>query len=334
MTPDFTQLTNLLNSSGIEFLIDLDMAAFSYMRTGGVAHVAIFPKTKDEFSNSISFSTNCGVPFKVIGNTSNLLFLDNTEYSCLIITTKLNCIRMETSTTIFAEAGVMIPDLARFALFHHLTGMEGLEGIPGTLGGGVFMNAGAYGSEIKDCLVSLEAINIYGESREYSSNEIALTHRSSLLRKEQYPLYVYACRFDLKNGDERSIYGKMEAYHAKRHRYQDFIYPNLGSIFSGSPYRAMEKRDWVFGIALRVFMFLGYKLKVLGRESPINRRWINDLAVRRFKLKYSQQPFSDKTINCLVNRGQGTAEMVRFIRELEAIIDGRAPLENEIVEKF
>ena len=334
MTSNFVNLSSSLAKVNIHYQDNLDLSRFSYMRTGGRARIAIFPKTKEELSLSLLKATENSVPFKVAGNTSNLLFLDNTDYSCLIFTSQLDRMTLEAPGQIFAETGVMVPDLARFALRHHLTGMEGLEGIPGTLGGAIFMNAGAYGSEIKDCLTSVETVTPKGEFRTFSAKDIQLTHRSSILRREQSPLFVYACRFSLKPGDERAIFGRMETYHAKRHRYQDFMYPNLGSIFSGSPYRAMEKRDPLFGIALRAFIFLGYKLKVLGRESPINRRWINDLAVRRFHLKYTTQPFSDKTINCLVNRGQGTAEMVRYIREMESIIEGRAPLENEIVEEF
>lgn len=334
MNKNFESLTTALASAEVDFNENVDLSSFSYMRTGGKARIVIFPNTKEKIALSLKLASSNQIPFKLIGNTSNLLFLDNTQYSCLIVTTALNSIYMESDNCIFAEAGVMVPDLARFALFNSLTGMEGLEGIPGTLGGGIFMNAGAYGSEIRDCLDSVETVNAQGEFKTYPAKDLGLTHRSSMLRKQQSDTFVYACRFKLKKGSEQSIYSKMEIFHAKRHRYQDFIYPNLGSIFSGSPYRAMAKRDVVYGFALRAFMFLGYKIQVLGRESPINRRWINNLAVKRFNLTYSKQPFSDKTINCLVNRGQGTDEMVRYIRELETIINDQAPLENEIVTPF
>jgi UDP-N-acetylmuramate dehydrogenase len=334
MKTNFESLASALKSADIDFTENVDLSSFSYMRTGGKARIVIFPNSKEKLALSLQLASTNHVTFKLIGNTSNLLFLDDAEYSCLIVTTALNTICMESEGTIFAEAGVMVPELARFALFNSLTGMEGLEGIPGTLGGGIFMNAGAYGSEIRDCLESVETVNSQGEFKNYSAKDIGLTHRSSILRKQHSDTFVYACRFKLKKGNEKSIYSKMEIFHAKRHRYQDFMYPNLGSIFSGSPYRAMAKKDVVFGLALRAFMFLGYKIQVLGRESPINRRWINNLAVKRFNLTYSRQPFSDKTINCLVNRGQGTAEMVRYIRELGSIINDRAPLENEIVSEF
>lgn len=335
MSHDLNQFKQDLILSNIHFEEDVDLSAFSYMRTGGKARLITYPGTKDDFARTLALASSNGVQFKVIGNTSNLLFLDGVDYSCLICTTRLNKMHLEgAGKVIVAETGVMVPDLARFALFHSLSGMEGLEGIPGTLGGGIFMNAGAYGFEIRDYLESIETVDATGNFRTYTAADAGLTHRSSIFRKSKQDIFVYSCRFALKPGNERSIYSKMELLHAKRHRYQDFMYPNLGSIFSGSPYRAMARKDSQFGVALRLFLLLGYKLNVLGRESSINRRWINDLAVKRFGLKYDKQPFSDKTINCLVNRGQGTSEMVRYVREMESIIDGQAPLENEVVEGF
>ncbi len=126
----------------------------------------------------------------------------------------------------------------------------------------------------------------------------------------------------------------MEVYHAKRHKYQDFMYPNLGSIFSGSPYRALGRRDRIFKLISAAYYFVNYEFKLFRRESPINRKWLNDIVLKRFPLHYPLQPFSDKTLNCLVNRGQGTEEMVRFIRQMEDLVSGQIPLENEIVDEF
>ncbi|MBR0564508.1 FAD-binding protein [Azoarcus sp. L1K30] len=319
---------------GIAYSRDVSLSQFSYMRTGGVADVVLFPADRTQLSECLKAISEFDLSFKVIGNTSNLLFLDGARYGCLLSTSRLVSIGIEDEGTIVAEAGVMMPDLSRFALQHSLTGMEGLEGIPGTVGGGIFMNAGAYGSEIRDTLVEVEAVDSQGNFRKYSLDEVGLTHRSSIFRKERADEFVFSCRFFLAKGDERRIFSRMELFHAKRHRYQDFMYPSLGSIFSGSPYRVLAKQDFRFGFAARIHMLLTLKDKLLGRESPINRRWLNDAAVKRFDWRFDKQPFSDKTINCLVNRGQGTDEMVRFIRLLEKMMKGEVPLENEIVEAF
>jgi UDP-N-acetylmuramate dehydrogenase len=135
-------LKNSLADSGIDFEEDVKLSKFSYMKTGGAARVIAFPRSKESFANCLKIARDYGVKYKVVGNTSNLLFLDDTDYGFLICTTNLDRILVRSDGTIFAQAGVMVPTLAREALFHSLGGMEGLEGIPGTLGGAIFMNAG------------------------------------------------------------------------------------------------------------------------------------------------------------------------------------------------
>lgn len=83
-----------------------------------------------------------------------------------------------------------------------------------------------------------------------------------------------------------------------------------------------------------LFYLFNYKWKIFRRESPLNRKWINDIIVKELNLQYDIQPFSNKTMNCLVNRGQGSSEMIRFIEEIKKLTDNRIPVENEVVEQF
>ncbi len=311
---------------------NVKLANFTYLRTGGNAAAIAFPSSKEQFAKCIVVARRNDQPFKVVGNTSNLLFLDNVDYGLIISTRELTRVEV-VGNELAAESGAQIPQIARAALQHSLGGMEGLEGIPGTLGGGIFMNAGAYGSELRDHLTSIEVVDLEGQFRTVSVKEANLGHRTSLFRQARPDSYVTAARFTLPHGNQREIYRRMELYHAKRHRYQEFMYPNLGSIFSGNIYRTMSMKDPIFGMINSLYSVLGYRLKILGRESPINRSWINTIAQKRFKFPFEVQPFSDKTINCLVNRGQGTDEMVRFINFLQGLA-GAVPLENEIVDKF
>jgi UDP-N-acetylmuramate dehydrogenase len=138
----------------------------------------------------------------------------------------------EVNEEIIADAGMMLPDLSRFALYNSIYGFAGLEGVPGTLGGAVFMNAGAYGYEIKDTLVAVDIASYEGEVHRYSCAELELGHRNSALRKNEIEGTILRCYFTANKGDAEEISNEMEFYHAKRHKYQDFLYPNLGSIFS------------------------------------------------------------------------------------------------------
>lgn len=324
-----------LSEQGIEYEANVDLTVFTYLKTGGHAGLLIYPKSEAELQAAMKWIIAERLAYKVIGNTSNLLFKDDADYSVLVCTLKMTRLDYLPDERLFvAECGVALPDLSRRALLESVTGFEGFEGIPGTLGGGIFMNAGAYGYELKDVCVKADIIDEAGNLKTVPASELGLSHRSSRLRAAPNGWIVTRLYFKAEKGNASEIFGKMELYHAKRHKYTDYMYPNLGSIYSGSPYRALSKRDRVFGIYSALFYFFGYKFKIFIRESPINRKWLNNKVVERFGLKYKLQPFSDKTLNCLVNRGQGTDEMIRFIDEMNHLTAGRIPLENEIVEPF
>ncbi len=311
------------------------LSDITYMRTGGVAKTIAFPVSGRQMSGLVSILNKTDTPYKVIGATSNLLFLDDAKYTFLLCTADIKTIEYDDANQqIICDTGVMLPDLARFALYQSVDGFAGLEGIPGTLGGAVFMNAGAYGYEIKDTLTAVDIVTSDGTARRFAAEELGLSYRTSVLKKKELQGIVTRCYFSARQGDAEKIAGEMELYHAKRHKYQDFLYPNLGSLFSGSPYRSMAKKDKYFKYVSAAYLLFMYKLKIHRRESPINRKWLNDIAVKRFHLEYDLQPFSNKTINCLVNRGQGTDEMVRFIEEMKELTENSIPLENEIVQGF
>lgn len=324
-----------LNEADIRYKKDIVLADITYLRTGGLVKVIAYPDNPDKMADLLSFLHKTETTFKIIGATSNLLFLDDVEYTFLVSTSDMKHIEYDAvNKQIIADAGVMLPDLSRFALYQSITGMEGLEGIPGTLGGAVFMNAGAYGCEVKDTLTGVDLSDYSGNICHYTKDKLGLSHRTSLIRQGKVAGIILKCYFSAENGNAQKIERKMELFHAKRHKYQDFLYPNLGSIFSGSLYRALGKRDIFFKYLSATYLLFSYKIKLFRRESPLNRKWLNDIVVKRFCLKYDIQPFSNKTLNCLVNRGQGTDEMVRYIDEINKLTDNSLPVENEVVDGF
>lgn len=324
-----------LKSEMIEFQEDIELSQLSYMKTGGIAKLLVLPKSSDEVSASIKILNNNAIKYKIIGATSNLLFLDEVDYSCLLSITNLKGISFDSQNNeISAYAGTMLADLSRFSLLKSVTGFEGLEGIPGTVGGAVFMNAGAYGYEIKNVLNSIEIIDEDGNGKLLPVEELGLKYRNSIFKQGLLKGVIVKANFDAKQGNVKAIESRMELFHAKRHKYQEFLYPNLGSTYSGSVYRVLGKKDPLFKVVSMVYFLLNYKIKLFRRESPLNRKWINDFAIKRFKFTYDKQPFSNKNINTLVNRGQGTDEMLRYINEIDKLANSKVPIENEIVQKF
>lgn len=332
-------MENLIKEVGVFNIcydLNVNLSELTWLKTGGTALAVLYPKNTNELVNCVKILKKCKLTYKVIGGTSNLLFLDEIEYTCLLSTKEMKEVKYISKANEFiVGSGFMLPDFSRFALYNGVTGYEGLEGIPGTMGGAVYMNAGAYGYEIKDVLKSIEIVDYNGEIRIYKTEELDFKNRHSALSSGNVKGIVAKCWFDAsKKEDTYLIESRMELYHSKRHKYLEYMYPNLGSIFSGSIYRVLGYNDKYTYFMSSIFYFFNYRFKIFRRESPINRKWINDIVVKRFNLKFEGQPFSNKSINSLVNRGQGTSEMVKYIREIQKLTNNKVPLENEIVEKF
>lgn len=313
----------------------VDLRDFSWFKTGGGATRVYFPDTVEKMAELVGKLNSDKIPFKVIGETTNLLFLDDKQYGVLISTTKLNNITYwPDRQEIEVEVGYMLPELSRFALSRSLNGFAGLEGIPGTIGGAVFMNASAFGYGISRCLSRVEIIMPNGNLATLTHDDLAFAHRDSIFKSGGHPGIICRAFFRAQQGDRKSIYRTMEDCHARRHRSFEYMYPNLGSIFAGSVYRSMGRKDPYFRICAALFYFFGYQLKSIGKETPLNRKWLNDIAVKRFHLNFGNQPFSDKSLNVLINNGHHTDELLDYIRQIQDIIGDSIPLENEIVQPF
>jgi UDP-N-acetylmuramate dehydrogenase len=287
-----------LQQAGIEISEKVNLSEFSYLKTGGEAELVVFPRDHEQLQNGIKILNELGILYRTVGATSNLIFLDDKQYTCLLCTNRMTDWSFDLKERLLiAESGVMLPELSRIALYQSIVGFEGFEGIPGTIGGAVFMNAGAYGNEIKKVLLKVEVVCPDGTSRTYSVDQLGLQYRNSIFRHEKNSEIISRCYFKAPAGDQKAIYKKMEFLHSKRHKYQEYMYPNLGSLFSGSVYRALGTRDPVYKMISSAYYLFCYKWKLFRRESPINRKWINDITVSRFGIRFDKQPFSDKTMN-------------------------------------
>jgi len=330
-----TRVASELAEAGVPLKQHVPLKEYSWFKSGGDAHLVATPESVASLVETIGILRRSRVAFKIVGETSNLMFLDDRDYSCLVCTKGVCGMTHEKeSGQIVTEPGVMLPDLSRFALREEVGGYAGFEGIPGTIGGAVFMNAGAYNYSIDQVLMEVEVLMPDGKVETHPAEELELSHRDSAIKRGKHPGIILRSRFEAKPGDVKKMYGEMELYHAKRHKYLEYMYPNLGSVWAGSVFRELGKRDKVYAILSGAYFLLNYRYKLFRRESPINRKWLNDLTVKRFNLKFRKQPFSDKTINMLINNDHHTDEILDYVRQIQDIIGDSIPLENEIVEPF
>lgn len=253
-------------------------------RIGGAAKYFAVPKNEEEIMEAVDFAIVKDLPYYILGKGSNVLFADE-GYPGVIIEIGAGMEKVERigDTGIRAQAGVSLSALAAFAAREGLTGLEFAGGIPGTLGGAVTMNAGAYGGEMKDVIVSAKVMDEEGAVKVLSCGELELGYRTSIVQKKQ--LVVLEAEFLLNPGTTEEIQNTMKELNAKRREKQPLEYPSAGSTF---------KRP----------------------EGYFAGKLIEDAGLRGYRVGDAQ--VSEKHCGFVVNRGKATcAEVLQLIEEVQ-----------------
>ena len=213
---------------GIDIRIDEPLKKYTYTKVGGPADFLAFPRNRYELSRIVRFANQENIPWMVLGNASNLIVRDGGIRGFVIMFDKLNTITVD-GYIIEAEAGANLIETTRVARFHSLTGFEFACGIPGSIGGAVYMNAGAYGGEIAHILVSAQVLSKAGEVRTIDAREMKFGYRHSILQDEGD--IVISAKFALKPGDYTLISQEMDRLTHLRQLKQPLEYPSCGSVF-------------------------------------------------------------------------------------------------------
>nr|WP_125751118.1 UDP-N-acetylmuramate dehydrogenase [Lacticaseibacillus baoqingensis] len=204
------------------------LANYTFTKTGGPADLLAFPKTVGELQMLLAHARQQTLPLTIIGNASNLIVKDGGIRGLVIILTAMSTITA-TADTVTAEAGARLIDTSEAAYQAGLSGLEFAAGIPGSVGGAVFMNAGAYGGEVQDCLSEATVITRNGELKTYDNAAMAFAYRHSLVQETQD--VVIRATFALKPGDQPTIRETMDHLNALRAAKQPLEYPSCGSVF-------------------------------------------------------------------------------------------------------
>ena len=209
---------------------NFSLSSVSSMRTGGCAKYAFFPENVTEL---------CGLIKKlkgeknviVVGNASNLLFPDDARHLHVIFTSKLSQMKKLSDTALFACCGAQLTSLSNFASKESLSGLEFAFGIPGSVGGGVFMNAGAYGGELSQVIKSVTVYDANsGETKELSCSECNFSYRHSIFM-ENKALTVLGASFELEKGEKSEIEELCRKNMTARREKQPLEFPSCGSAF-------------------------------------------------------------------------------------------------------
>lgn len=225
----YGKIFDLCEKIGCEYITDAMLKDYTSFKIGGVADIMVFPDKVCKLSEIVNYTFQNGIPSFVIGKGSNLLASDNGFKGVVINTCKLDSIKLVDETTIVCQSGISLSRLCRFALENSLTGLEFAFGIPGTAGGAAYMNAGAYGGEMKDVLVSCEHVLPNGETATFSADELKLGYRHSVYSDSD--LVITSLTLKLNKGNSEEIKAKMDELMSKRRDKQPLEYPSAGSTF-------------------------------------------------------------------------------------------------------
>ncbi len=271
------------------------LANHTTFRIGGPAAFYLIPEKEEEVKEAIQFAKDRGLPYYLLGKGSNVLFSDSGfDGVVLEIGKGLEQIHIQ-GTKVTAQAGIPLSVMAMKLAGEELSGFEFAGGIPGTLGGAITMNAGAYGGEIKDCIESAVVLTHQGERVTLSAQELQLGYRTSVIQKKSY--LVIEGTFSFKKGEREEILAAMKKMNQSRREKQPLEYPSAGSTF---------KRP----------------------EGYFAGKLIDDAGLRGYRVGDAQ--VSEKHCGFVVNRGQATSvDVCRLMRDVRDRVKDQFGVELE-----
>ena len=218
-----------LGAAGIPYRENEPLAEHCTFKIGGPARVFVMPQEEEQLCKAILLCRDLRLPYYLLGNGSNILFADEGWSGVILDTSALKSSIQREGCTLRAGAGTLLSSLCREALRAGLTGLEFAYGIPGTVGGAVYMNAGAYGGELKDVLTRVRYLNQEGQIVCAEAAELDLSYRHSIF--EENGGCILSAEFRLTPGDPAEIQAKMENLMGRRRDKQPLDKPSAGSTF-------------------------------------------------------------------------------------------------------
>lgn len=211
---------------------------YTTFKIGGTARYFFNAKEKNEIIEALKFARKNKIPFFILGSGSNVLVADE-GFNGLVIHINLQKYNLN-GNTLYAETGVLVETLVDVTVNKGLAGFEWAGGLPGTLGGAIFGNAGAFGGEIKDSIVWVEALDNKLRIRKLNKKECQFGYRSSIFKKKNWT--VLSAKLKFKEGDKKILCRIVKSYIQYRKEKGPLLYPNAGSIFKNYDVKRAPKK--------------------------------------------------------------------------------------------
>ena len=225
---NISSFKNALDISGIGYKENESMALHTSFKIGGDADLFLIPDTAEKLSLSLKLARENGVPYFILGNGSNLLVSDGGIEGAVISTSALDSIKV-IGNDIICGAGARLGSVCAAALESSLCGLEFAYGIPGSVGGALYMNAGAYGGEMKDAVLEAKCIDKDGNILTVPLKDMDMSYRNSIFKSNGAVITEVTLR--LAKGEKYEIKAKMDDFISRRKSKQPLEYPSAGSTF-------------------------------------------------------------------------------------------------------
>jgi len=267
------------------------------MKVGGPADSLLLPKDVGELRKVVRYARRKRIPFLILGKGTNLIVRDKGVRGWVIsLSQGMKKIHVE-GEVVEAEAGLLLQRLVQFSIQKGLTGLEPFFGIPGTVGGGLAMNAGAWGAELKDVLLSMTLMKEDGEIVERPRSKLRFSYRGLVIPTSWI---ILKGRLQLKKGKKEEILERVKSYSEMRKKRQPLDYASAGSIFKNP------------------------------KEGPAGK-WIEEVGLKGFRI--GQAMISERHANFIINLGKAKAEeVIRLIEVIETKVyqENGISLEREV----
>lgn len=284
-------------------------------KIGGPAKYFFVAKTSEDIAKAVSAARHLGIPFFILGTGSNVLAPDN-GFSGLVV--KIQNTRYKIlDTKVWAEAGVSMDTLVKETGKLGLTGLEWAGGLPGTVGGAVRGNAGAFGGEVKDSIFQVEALDEKGKRKTFSHAECKFGYRSSIFKEKN--LIVLEATLQLRKGDREAIQAVAKDHIRYRKERHPLEYPNAGSIFKNCDVKKVPKE---LAEALKDVIKMD-PFPVIPTAAILARAKLQGL-------RAGDAQISEKHPNYIVNRGNASAkDVLQLIADVKKRIKKQFGIELE-----
>ncbi|MDF9824018.1 UDP-N-acetylmuramate dehydrogenase [Breznakia sp. PF5-3] len=224
------EFINKMKEEGYVVRENVALKDYTSLEIGGPARLLAEPYCSDEIKCLVTEAKRLNIPFYVLGNGSNVLASDFGFQGLIIVTkTNFNQIMIDDDTNIIAQSGATLKDVCSYAYEHSLSGLEFAWGIPATVGGAAYMNAGAYGGEMKDVMIHCSYMDGDGNFHMLNSDELFFSYRHSFFSDKN--VVILEAKFGLWNGNQTKIKELMDDLLERRKAKQPLEYPSAGSTF-------------------------------------------------------------------------------------------------------